>query len=226
MLAIIQPHTIQETIDHLLADSNREEFCIALEMNEQFVANLMYHGFLPMMMELDDGVPLLIPKLHFERCVLDFKDLHVSKRIRKSLDSYTLTCNNNYDNVIEQIIAYHKYPKREENWIHPSLQKTLSALHKASPNPNVQVWTFELWNKEGKLVAGEIGYRVGGVYTSLSGFHLENNTGKVQMILTAQWLEKQGFAFWDLGMEMPYKMHLGAHILETKEFMERLYKVR
>jgi hypothetical protein len=44
------------------------------------------------------------------------------------------------------------------------------------------------------------------------------------MVLTARWLRDNGFAFWDLGMPLPYKTDLGAVNLNTKEFV-KIYRV-
>ena len=55
----------------------------------------------------------------------------------------------------------------------------------------------------GEPAAGELGYAVGRVYVSLSGFfHRErpewNHFGKLQLVMLAQRLEAAGFEFWNL----------------------------
>merc|ERR1712167_537745 len=80
----------------------------------------------------------------------------------------------------------------------------------------IQIHTFELWKQAEKedepiLVAGDLGYSIGGVYTSLSGFseiYDIPGIGFFQMKLTAAILQKKGFAFWDLGMGREYKQKL------------------
>jgi leucyl/phenylalanyl-tRNA--protein transferase len=44
------------------------------------------------------------------------------------------------------------------------------------------------------------------------------------MILTAGYLEKSGFAFWDLGMPLDYKLTLGAREISREDFMDLFRK--
>ena len=74
--------------------------------------------------------------------------------------------------------------------------------------------------REGRLVAGEFGVLAGRVYTSYSGYYDEDSAGSVQLVLTGRWLRDAGFAFWDLGMDIPYKRGLGARILGREKFLE------
>ncbi len=79
------------------------------------------------------------------------------------------------------------------------------------------------------MVAGEIGYRVGRVYTSLTGFFDRRdpelrNVGTLQLVLLARHLEASGFAFWNLGQpEMQYKRDLGAPALPRPVFLRRWF---
>jgi Leu/Phe-tRNA-protein transferase len=85
-----------------------------------------------------------------------------------------------------------------------------------------------LYNCHGALVAGEMGVRTGNVYTSLTGFmdrsDPENsNAGKLQLAKLCEHLRDSGFAFWNLGHPyMPYKLALGAQIVQRKDFLRRL----
>merc|ERR1719336_1347049 len=82
----------------------------------------------------------------------------------------------------------------------------------------VEVHSFELWDAEGHLVAGDIGCIVGGLYTSMTGYHERHtrNAGEVQLVLTASLLHKLGFAWMDLGQALKYKECLGAKLVKRK----------
>jgi Leu/Phe-tRNA-protein transferase len=74
--------------------------------------------------------------------------------------------------------------------------------------------------RRGQLVAGEFGVAVGRVYTSYSGYYDEDSAGSVQLALTGRYLRDSGFAFWDLGMPLPYKEKLGARTVDRARFLE------
>jgi Leu/Phe-tRNA-protein transferase len=80
--------------------------------------------------------------------------------------------------------------------------------------------------REGRLRAGEIGIICGKLYTSYTGYYDEDNAGTVQLVLLTRWLEENGFAFFDLGMPLPYKYDLGAIDISPEEFVELFRKAR
>jgi Leu/Phe-tRNA-protein transferase len=70
-----------------------------------------------------------------------------------------------------------------------------------------------------RLVAGELGFAVGATYTSLTGFTDESGAGSVQLAALGRWLLSRGYQLWDLGMEMKYKIDLGAALVPRHRFV-------
>jgi Leu/Phe-tRNA-protein transferase len=212
-------------VDAMLYTGYSEEFCIALEFDPPFVADLMAAGFL--VMSIDFKAPeqvryALLPKLHLERSLLFWEDLHETKTIKRLLPRYELRFNTDFDYILEHCAEVHG-----EDWLTPPLRRCLTALktapQRAAPQNRRKAWPVQAVSfgvyREGKLLAGEFGIICGRVYTSYSGYHEEDSSGTAQMILTARFLEAQGFDFWDLGMPLEYKDQLGARNVKPGDFV-------
>ncbi len=90
----------------------------------------------------------------------------------------------------------------------------------------VRMYSIEVWNQEGSLVAGELGYSVGSIYTSLTGFCKQSNAGSVQLLTLGRLLSQNGFTLWDLGMDMEYKRDLGSKLMPRSEYVQEVKRVR
>jgi Leu/Phe-tRNA-protein transferase len=224
----------------------REEFCLALDFSPPFIARLMAAGFL-VMSEIPgdevDGRAILIPEMHLSRSVLFFENLHESRTVRRLIPRYELKAEGLdresgagtrqgalFDVVLERCARVHG-----EGWLTPALRRSFHALARAqSAKPaapprdrppgfrrgSPRMTAFGLY-REGRLVAGEFGTVSGRVYTSYSGYKDEDSAGTAQLVLAGRRLRDSGFAFWDLGMLLPYKERLGAQAMDRGEFLDR-----
>jgi hypothetical protein len=86
-----------------------------------------------------------------------------------------------------------------------------------------------LYNEENVLIAAELGYVMGGTFTSLSGFcerQKNVSVGKVQILALAQLLSSSGFQFLNLGQPpqkecMQYKIDIGGVEVPRSGFLVR-----
>jgi Leu/Phe-tRNA-protein transferase len=212
-------------VDIMLATGYNEEFCLARDFAPEFIARLMEAGFLVMSADIageDEQKPdyILLPKLHLERSVLFFEDLHVKRTIRRFLDHYELRPDVEFDFIIDRCVEKHG-----ADWLTPPLVKAIKKIRYSAPKsdgfaPTMGVYpaSFALY-RDGKLTAGEFGVVCGKVYTSYSGFYDEDNAGTVQLILATRYLQEQGFSFFDMGMPLEYKTALGAVNISPEEFV-------
>jgi len=91
----------------------------------------------------------------------------------------------------------------------------------------VRLYSIEIWDASSEqLVGGELGYTVGSIYTSLTGFSKQDSAGSVQLAALGRLLCRRGFTLWDLGMDMEYKRGLGSNIMPRQEFVRVVRQVR
>jgi Leu/Phe-tRNA-protein transferase len=237
------PHVVATLLNDLPYD---EDFCVATDFSPGFIARLMAAGFLVMSMVVEEtpGGPelILLPKLHRERSVLLFdgcprsrsQGLHESRTVRRLAPRYELRVfeaapntppGDDFDRILERCAQVHG-----EDWLTPPLRESFSNRrhreHRSAPPfpaPFLPFLAFGLY-RQGKPVAGEFGVVTGRVYTSYSGYYDEDSAGSVQLVLTGRYLRDAGFAFWDLGMPMPYKDRLGAQTVDRSRFLELFRK--
>jgi Leu/Phe-tRNA-protein transferase len=210
------------------------DFCFSRVYHPRLMAQLMSEGFLPIATR-----DVLLPKLHAHRCVisLDKGDLHISKSTRKKSKRFNITVNQAFSKVVEGCHQQHG----EKCWLYPPLVEVFENMNQAGHIPAVvlesgdqkaqvspvRMYSIEVWNAEtGALAGGELGYTVGSIYTSLTGFAAEDSAGSVQLAALGKLLTQLGFSMWDLGMEMDYKNSLGCHLMPRTEFVAHVHNVR
>jgi Leu/Phe-tRNA-protein transferase len=238
---LLVPEGIRERARYL-AKHYKGKYCWATCFDPYFVASLMAEGFLPMAEEADSGPLryLLVPKLHHQRSVLRFQNLHISRTVRKRSKRFDVTCDTNFEQVVEGCLRQHG-----ANWLQPPIVEAFRRIFLSGGMCGVRVHSFEVWIADGleggtpnqtaaaaaegtaaRLVAGEIGYSVGACYTSLSGFSLVDSSGSVQCVAAALLLQLAGAEAWDLGMVLSYKARLGAAHLTRGQFLQDLARMR
>jgi len=180
-------------------------------------------GFIAVTMKHNDKL-FLIPEIQKEYALLDFKDLHISKKVKRLLQKKELKLELGYDfdELFLEIQNYHIVTWFRK--IYLEILKEVNIL-----DDTCDVITVVIRDK-GNIVAGEFGYIIGKTYTSLTGFSKRtkeyNNYGTAQLVLLANYLEAEGFAFLNLGQTyMPYKLNLGAKIYSREAFLERWFEV-
>lgn len=193
------------------------------DFSPEFYQKLARAGFITTSMPNMEDELVLLPEIQFEYAVLDFNDLHISKKVKKLLNTsqYKLSYDKRFKEVIEKIEAYHN-----PSWLVQEYKSLMLSMHQQSLQ-SFQLVSVELTDTQNqRLVAGEIGYIIGRTYTSLTGFTSKekqyNNWGKLQLVLLAQDLQKKAICFWNLGhASLQYKIDLGAHILKRDQFLKR-----
>ena len=204
--------------------NEKSNYYLSDDFSKDFYIKLAFYGFITTSISFENKFYLL-PEIQFEYAILDFRNLHISKKIKKLLNqnNFEFSINKDFNLVLENLEKYHK-----TNWLQDKYKELiLSLIDYVHPTIDFEIMSVELYDKDTKeLIAGEIGYKINSTYTSLTGFSSKekkyNNWGKLQLVLLAIYLEKENFSFWNLGHPyMQYKFDLGAISFSRKEFLKR-----
>lgn len=197
------------------------------DWSEAFYIKQAQRGFISTTHDTGEAL-ILLPELQFDYSILDFKNLHISKKVQKLLkkEDVELQFNTRFNEVLERFAQEHK-----NNWLKNEYALLMQSLHtNRALYDNFEIISVELISKKNNyMIAGEIGYSIGSTYTSLSGFSskekMYNNYGTLQLVLLARYLENAGFSFWNLGHPyMQYKTKLGSLSYTRKDFLQRWNK--
>nr|WP_322853521.1 hypothetical protein [Malaciobacter marinus] len=208
------------TINYI-CNNKKVNYYYSDDFSIDFYVKAAYEGFVSISFE-QDNLFVILPEMQFDYAVLFFDNLHISKKVEKLLrkNDYEFKVHENFEKIIDKINEYHG-----DSWIVKEYKQTLLNLKNYKGNIDFELIACSIEDKTTKkIVAGEIGYKVGAIYTSLSGFSSKerrfNNYGKLQLVLLANYLEKNGFNFWNLGHPyMKYKFDLGATLYKREDFL-------
>jgi leucyl/phenylalanyl-tRNA---protein transferase len=153
-----------------------------------------------------------------ERCVLDFADFHMSKRLRSRLrqNRFRVTFDRAFERVIKAC-AGRRDGKWHLTWITPQIMHAYSDLHDAG-----YAHSFEVWNTDGDLVGGGYGVAVGGAFTIESQFTHESHTSKIGFAMLNWHLAKWGFVLNDNKGPTQNTIEMGFKVVPRAEYSARL----
>eukprot|EP00033_Pygsuia_biforma_P004296 GCRY01004711.1.p1 GENE.GCRY01004711.1~~GCRY01004711.1.p1 ORF type:complete len:414 (+),score=84.23 GCRY01004711.1:188-1429(+) len=195
----------------------RSEFGFSFSFHPLWVDLVCQQGCFPMAINIgsrSDPLPLFALKMHDDRCIIDLKTFTSSHGSRHRASKYTFSVNQAWEQVLNSCVAQHG-----ENWLYPQLRTAFSFIHSHPEDFFTQFISVEIWDGD-TLVAGELGYIVGKIYTSLTGFYTQSGAGSVQMTCLGLWLQKAGAKIWDLGMFLPYKTNYGVMLITRLQWMK------
>jgi hypothetical protein len=213
----------QDYLDYLWSDDWSPEFYRAQ-------ARLGFIAVARRRPEANDSV--LLPQLQHAYAVLDWPDLTPDRGVRRILENGRMDREDVrlvIDDDPGRVLTELDESWGQRSWLvaeYAGLMKQLASTQEQAADPRFRLVATVLVSGD-EAVSGELGYAIGKVYTSLTGFFRRerpewNNFGKLQMVLLARRLEAAGFAFWNLGHPfMDYKTRLGAQVVARSEFLDR-----
>jgi leucyl/phenylalanyl-tRNA--protein transferase len=126
-----------------------------------------------------------------KRGVLPLDAVHLPRRLRRTIKSqkFEIRVDTQFDAVIEACAQ--RLPRRESTWINGKIRSLYQQLFKLGFCHSVEAW------RDGQLVGGLYGVRLGGAFFGESMFTLERDASKVALIHLVARLNHGGFALLD-----------------------------
>ncbi len=151
------------------------------------------------------------------RCVLFPDKLLVTKSMRQVLQNgkFRFTRNKSFG----QVISACKTTERKDEtgtWINQDIVDAYSKLFELGFAVSAETW------REGKLVGGLYGIKIGDVFFGESMFSTESNASKFAFINLVQQLQREGLKIIDCQMRTEHLISMGAEMISRSIFKEKL----
>lgn len=151
------------------------------------------------------------------RGVIDFCDLKVNKRLKRSLKNsgLILTFNKDFNAVIE---ACGQVPRNKQSgtWITSPIIYSYRHLFEERKAYSVEAWDGD------SLVGGIYGVCIDGIISGESMFHFKSNASKLCLIALLYLLNEVDISWLDTQMVTPVVGSLGGKDIPRSNFLERL----
>lgn len=151
------------------------------------------------------------------RFVLFPSELKVSRSMRQLLrrNAFEVTVNRCFRAVI-QACREAERAGQDGTWITPSMVDAYLRLHELGHAVSVEAW------RDGLLVGGLYGIRMGAFFFGESMFSRESNASKYAFITHVGLLQEEGVEMIDCQVYTPHLESLGARFLARDAFLEKI----
>ncbi len=139
-----------------------------------------------------------------ERGIIPLDGLKISQSLRKSVrhGGFEIRVDSDFSGVISQCAA--RTADRKSTWINKRIVSLYSELHRLGCCHSVETW------KNGKLVGGLYGVRIGAMFFGESMFSRVTDASKVALVHLVARLNAGGFKLLDAQFVNPHLERLGA----------------
>lgn len=154
------------------------------------------------------------------RFVLFPAELKVSKSMRPLLNrnEFEFTTNTAFAKVIHHCKST-KRPGQDGTWIIDEVEKAYCKLHELGYAHSAEVW------KEGELMGGLYGIRIGKVFFGESMFSKVSNASRYAFINYVLQLQKEGIELIDCQVYTEYLESMGARMIDREIFTKKLQQL-
>jgi leucyl/phenylalanyl-tRNA--protein transferase len=153
------------------------------------------------------------------RCVLWPREFRLTRSLAKSVRNrgYETRLDSDFAGVLDGCAA----PRDDEpgTWIVPAMRRAYLELHRLGHAHSVETW------RDGRLVGGLYGVRIGGMYFGESMFSRERDASKVAMARLVDEALATGIELIDCQLPTEHLQSLGATTLPRAEYLEHVARL-
>ncbi|MBU6298932.1 MAG: leucyl/phenylalanyl-tRNA--protein transferase [Alphaproteobacteria bacterium] len=168
-------------------------------------------GLFPMAERHDDAALYWISPE--KRGIFPLDAFHVPKRLARTVrsDKFTVTTDTAFAEIMRACAAPGK--GREETWINDEILRLYTALHAGGHAHSLECW------RDGKLVGGLYGVRLGGAFFGESMFSRERDASKIALVHLVARLKYGGFKLLDAQFLTEHLARFGAIEISRKKYL-------
>ena len=185
-----------------------------VEITPEILLQAYAAGIFPMAEDADDpGLFWLEPQ---HRGTIPLDGVHVPRRLARTVrsDIFEIRIDSDFDAVVTQCAA--PAPDRDRTWINQRIRQLYGTLFDRGHCHTVEAW------RDGRLVGGLYGVRLGGAFFGESMFHIERDASKVAFIHLAARLRAGGFALLDAQFVTDHLARFGAVEMARRDYKRAL----
>lgn len=186
------------------------------ELTPDWLLDAYSHGIFPW--PISDGRTLLAWWSPDPRAIIEFDELHISRRLRRTLRSgkFRVTCNTDFAGVIQGCATADD--RVGQTWLCNEMIDAYHEMHRQGHAMSVEVWLDD------QLVGGTYGISLGGFFAAESKFHTETDASKVALVALVHHLRARGYDVLDIQQLTEHTERLGAKEIPRADFLARLEK--
>ena len=187
---------------------------IEVEITPEVLLKAYACGIFPMAETADDpGLYWIEPQ---KRGVIPLDSFHLPRRLARTVRSgkFEIRIDHDFEAVIAACAA--PAPGRNKTWINRRIRRLYSGLYRGGHCHTVEAW------REGELVGGLYGVRIGRAFFGESMFHRERDASKVALAHLVARLRLGNFALLDAQFITEHLWQFGAVEIERARYQRIL----
>jgi len=149
------------------------------------------------------------------RCIFEFDQFHVSRRLERTCKSgrFRITYDTDFAGVIRGCAERHT---QGGTWITPEMIEAFIKFHRLGYAHSVEAWL------DHELAGGVYGIAIGGLFAAESMFFHHRDASNVALVALLRHLKERGFPLVDIQVKTEHTARFGAIEIPRSEYLRRL----